>query len=76
MKNKVKIAKIVLTIAVIILLALILIKLTPLMIGLSTKEGQVEFKNKISSMGFFRNAYAIWTSNIANTFSNTSRRTI
>jgi len=54
MKNegKIKIVKIVLTMVIVIGLTIFLWKLAPLMTELSTKEGQVAFKNKISDMGF------------------------
>lgn len=54
MKNrkKIKMMKIVLTILIVIALAIFLWKLAPFMTDLSTKEGQIAFKNKISDMGF------------------------
>ena len=51
-KEKIKKARIVLTICIIIGLAIFLWKLVPLMADLSTKDGQIAFKNKISDMGF------------------------
>lgn len=54
MKNrkKIKMMKILLTILIVIALAIFLWKLAPFMTDLSTKEGQIAFKNKISDMGF------------------------
>lgn len=54
MKNRkrIKIMKILLTILIVIALAIFLWKLAPFMTDLSTKEGQIAFKNKISDMGF------------------------
>lgn len=51
-KEKIKKARIVLTIGIIIGLVIFLWKLAPLIDDLSTKEGQLAFKNKISDMGF------------------------
>lgn len=51
-KKKVKTIKIALTVIVVLILAIFLWKLAPFMLDLSTKEGQVAFKNKISDMGF------------------------
>lgn len=51
-KKKVKAIKITLTIIIVLILAIFLWKLAPFMLDLSTKEGQVAFKNKISDMGF------------------------
>ena len=51
-KKKIKIIKIVLTTAILIILAIFLWKLAPFILNLSTKEGQIAFKNKISDMGF------------------------
>lgn len=51
-KEKIKKARIILTIGIIMGLAIFLWKLVPLMNDLSTKEGQLAFKNKISDMGF------------------------
>lgn len=52
MKNKYRIIKILLSIVIIISLAIFLWKLAPFMTDLSTKDGQIAFKNKISDMGF------------------------
>ena len=54
MKNRkrIKIMKILLTILIVIALAIFLWKLAPFMMDLSTEEGQIAFKNKISDMGF------------------------
>lgn len=54
MKNrkKIKMMKKLLTILIVIALAIFLWKLAPFMTDLSTKEGQIAFKNKISDMGF------------------------
>ena len=51
-KEKIKIIKITITTLIIITLILFLWKLAPFMANLTTKEGQVAFKNKISDMGF------------------------
>lgn len=51
-KKKIKIIKIMLTTAILIILAIFLWKLAPFILNLSTKEGQIAFKNKISDMGF------------------------
>lgn len=53
MRNKetIKTMKIILTILIVIALAIFLCKLAPFMTKLSTKEGQIAFKNKISDMG-------------------------
>ena len=51
-KEKIKTAKVILTIGIIMGLAIFLWKLAPLMANLSAKEGQLAFKNKISDMGF------------------------
>lgn len=53
MRNKetIKTMKIILTILIVIALAIFLWKLAPFMTKLSTKEGQIAFKNKISDMG-------------------------
>lgn len=51
-KEKIKTAKILLTILIITSLVIFLWKLAPFMADLSTKEGQIAFKNKISDMGF------------------------
>ena len=51
-KQKIKIMKILLTILIVIILGIFIWKLAPFMTDLSTKEGQIAFKNKISDMGF------------------------
>ena len=51
-KKKFKTAKILVTIVVIVILGIFLWQIAPLMVKLSTTEGQIAFKNKISSMGF------------------------
>ena len=55
MKNqkKIKIIKIILTILVLVLLAIFFLKIAPFMMDLSTTDGQIAFKNKINSMGFW-----------------------
>lgn len=50
--KKIKSIKITVTILVIIALVAFLWKLAPFMTDLTTKEGQIAFKNKISDMGF------------------------
>ena len=51
-KQKIKTMKILLTILIVIILGIFIWKLAPFMTDLSTKEGQIAFKNKISDMGF------------------------
>lgn len=50
-REKIKIAKIILTIVIIIGVVIFLWKLAPLVLDLTTKEGQIAFKNKIKDMG-------------------------
>lgn len=50
-REKIKIAKIILTIVIIIGVIIFLWKLAPLVLDLTTKEGQIAFKNQISNMG-------------------------
>ena len=60
-----------------IAIALILImKLFPFMINLSSKEGQFEFKEMINEMGLMRSINAIRIANSANTTNYFTRRTI
>ena len=51
-KQKIKIMKILLIILIVIILGIFIWKLAPVMTDLSTKEGQIAFKNRISNMGF------------------------
>lgn len=51
-KSNIKILRIILTIGIIAILFIFLWQLAPFMKELSTREGQLAFKNKISSMGF------------------------
>lgn len=51
-KTNIKILRIILTIGIIAVLFIFLWQLAPFMKELSTREGQLAFKNKISSMGF------------------------
>lgn len=51
-KNDIKTAKIFITVIVIIVLFLFMWQIAPLITKLSTFEGQIAFKDKISSMGF------------------------
>ena len=51
-KEKIKIIKTTITILIVISLILFIWKLAPFMTDLTTKEGQIAFKNKISDMGF------------------------
>lgn len=51
-KNEFKTIKILMTIAVILILAVFLWQIAPLMLKLSTQEGQIAFKSKINKMGF------------------------
>lgn len=55
MKNreKIKIMKITVTILIVVALIAFIWKLAPFMTDLTTKEGQLAFKNKISDMGFW-----------------------
>ena len=50
--NEIKTVKIIITIFVIVVLCIFMWQIAPLIIKLSTPEGQVAFKNKINSMGF------------------------
>ena len=52
-KKKLKIFKIMLFIIAIIILTVITIYLFPVMKNLSTKEGQIIFKNKVSDSGTY-----------------------
>ena len=52
-KKKLKIFKIVLFIIVAIIFTVITIYLFPVMRNLSTKEGQIEFKDKVTSSGVY-----------------------
>ena len=51
-KNKIKLVKIIVTIIVIAVLGIFLWQIAPLILKLSTHEGQIAFKDKINSMGF------------------------
>ncbi len=51
-KQNIKVIKILSTVVILIGLAIFLWKLVPLMTDLSTKKGQLAFKNKINDMGF------------------------
>lgn len=51
-KKKFKTIKILIAIVVVVILALFMWSLAPLILKLSTPEGQVAFKNKINNMGF------------------------
>ena len=51
-KKKIKVVKIIVSITVLAILGVFLWQLAPLMIKLSTPEGQIAFKDKINSMGF------------------------
>lgn len=51
-KEKIKIMKITVTTLIIVALIVFLWKLAPFMTDLTTREGQLAFKNKISDMGF------------------------
>lgn len=55
MKNqkKIKIIKITLTAVILIVLAIFFLRIAPFMKDLSTTEGQIAFRNKINSMGFW-----------------------
>ena len=52
MSKRVKAFKYILMIVVIILLVGLIVYLFPVMKNLSTPEGQLEFKNQVSDMGF------------------------
>lgn len=68
-KNKVKIFKIVMMIIALLLIVGVATYLVPVMANLSTVEGQLEFKEKVSSSRHIRTSYIIWTSictNISN----------
>lgn len=51
-KTQIKVIRILVTIAIVIVLSIFLWKLAPFMKDLSTTEGQVAFKERIDSMGF------------------------
>ncbi len=51
-RKKFKVFRIIVTILVILALAIFLWQIAPFIKGLTTKEGQIAFKDKISSMGF------------------------
>lgn len=51
-RKKIKVLRIILAILIILALAVFLWEIAPFMKGLTTKEGQIAFKDKISSMGF------------------------
>lgn len=51
-KKKFKVAKVLISIIVIVILSIFMWQLAPLMIKLSTPEGQIAFENKINGMGF------------------------
>ena len=51
-KKKFKTIKILIAIVVVVILALFMWSLAPLILKLSTPEGQIAFKNKINNMGF------------------------
>lgn len=72
-KKKVKILKVSLTVVIIVILAIFIWKLAPFILDLSTKEGQVAFKDKISDMGFIRVVTIIWFTNITNIISSIAR---
>lgn len=52
MNKKTKILRILLSIGIVIVLAILLWRIVPLMKDLATTEGQIAFKEKIDSMGF------------------------
>ena len=52
-KKKLKIFKIILLIIVVIILTVITVYLFPVMKNLSTKEGQITFKEKVTNSGFY-----------------------
>lgn len=51
-KTQIKITRIILTIFIVVALAIFIWRLAPFIKDLSTKEGQIAFKEKIDSMGF------------------------
>ena len=68
-KNKVKIFKIVMMIIALLLIAGVIVNLVPVIANLSTVEGQLEFKEKVSNSRYMGTSYIIWTSicpNISN----------
>ena len=52
-KNKTKILKIILMIAILILIVAVLIYLFPLIKNISTEQGRIEFKEKIEKLNFW-----------------------
>lgn len=68
-KNKVKIFKIVIMIIALLLIVGIVVNLVPVMANLSTVEGQLAFKEKVSNSRDMGTSHLIWTSicpNISN----------
>lgn len=51
-RKKIKVIRIILVILIIVALTVFLWEIAPFMKGLTTKEGQIAFKDKIDSMGF------------------------
>ena len=67
-KNKVKIFKIIMMIIALVLIVGVATYLVPVMANLSTVEGQLEFKEKVSSSRHIRTSYIIWHFNFAQIF--------
>jgi len=65
-KNKVKIFKIVIMIIALLLILGVVAYLVPVMANLSTVEGQLEFKEKVSNSRYMGTSYIIWTSICSN----------
>lgn len=64
-----KIFKIVMMIIALLLIAGVIVNLVPVIANLSTVEGQLEFKEKVSNSRYMGISYIIWTSicpNISN----------
>ena len=61
-----KIFKIVMMIIALLLIVGIVVNLVPVMANLSTVEGQLEFKEKVSNSRYMGTSYIIWTSICSN----------
>ena len=75
-KRDFKTIRILLTVFIIIVLGIFLWQITPFMLKLSTEEGQIAFKNKISDLGFMRSTNFIWFAGFTNTINSFTWRTI
>lgn len=69
-KNKVKIFKIVMMIIALLLIVGVVAYLVPVMANLSTVEGQIAFKEKVSNSRYIWTSYIIRTSVCPNIFNH------